>query len=145
MAKTIFTLLIILTGFNTLNCKRPMNHAQEFEEIYYEASSRGYFLSISINPEDLKIIKERGGDVVTSVLNENERDELHTVLNQIDLKTLSDLEAPSTKSTFDGAHMAFLRVSVPEQAFESQIFDHGNPPKKIEPLVRLILNLANVD
>ena len=122
-----------------------MTEVQEYQSIYYEASSRGFFLSISIRPGSLTIIKTRGGNPEVIPLDEANSSLITSELKEIDLSSFNTLVPPSASSAFDAAHMAFIRVSTAQETFESVQFDHGNPPKEIESLVNLILALAKVE
>ena len=61
---------------------------------------------------------------------------------KIALGTISNLEAPSKNFQFDGAVLAKLTIVYDGVTYQTQPFDHGNPPKEIALLVKEILSIS---
>src|SRR5690606_3316541 len=74
---------------------------------------------------------------------ESDWQELMTLLNEIDVKNLPNLEAPTKKHQYDGAAMTTLKVTMDEEEFETPIFDNGIPPKDIEAIVNKLLSIKS--
>ena len=60
----------------------------------------------------------------------------------MDIEQIPNLKAPTENRFFDGAAIANLKISYKGTIYESASFDHGNPPKEIEPLVKEILSIS---
>ena len=67
---------------------------------------------------------------------------LTSLIQNVDLKNMDKLEAPSNKRFSDMAATAYLRIKVQDASYESSQFDHGNAPKEISLLVSEILALT---
>ncbi len=105
--------------------------------IEYTANTRGFYRKIVVEDQAVKIWTERGktAQPQETKLSEADQKELVEALREIDLDGIPDLKAPTEKRFYDGAAMANLRISYKGKMYESQTFDHGNPPAGIEKLV----------
>ena len=57
------------------------------------------------------------------------------MVKEIDLEGMPDLKAPSEKRFYDGAATANLKITRNDDVYESQGFDHGEPPAQLKKLV----------
>ncbi len=110
--------------------------------IIYSASSRGTFKKITINKKSISSLNKRGGTPIIKSCNEENWNSILKKLELININALSSLEAPSKKFQFDGAALAHLKITNGDNIYESPPFDHGNPPKEIEALVKEILSIS---
>ncbi|WP_159022396.1 hypothetical protein [Formosa sp. L2A11] len=137
---TIIVTIILCTACGIT--KNSAVIAQNDVLIEYKAVTRGYFLEIRIeNQEILVKTEQHGPDKIGSISKEEWNilmDDLHTV----DLKTLPTLEAPSMKRAHDGAASARLQITEDDTLYSTTEFDHENPNTKIKPLVDFILTLS---
>jgi heat shock protein HslJ len=108
----------------------------------YSALSRGSYKLISVNKKDISVINKREGKPIIQPCNETNWNNLVDALKTIDMENISKLEAPSQKRLFDGAAIANFKIIYNGTTYESSSFDHGNPPKELEILVKEILSIS---
>ncbi|UKM65821.1 hypothetical protein GSB9_02392 [Flavobacteriaceae bacterium GSB9] len=137
--KLILILLSIAIASNGYS--QPEIH-QDSMAIEYSAQSRGTFKEIKINKKIISVIKVRGGSPIIKPCNHRVWETLTNLLKYIDIKTISNLKAPSKKFEFDAAAIAHLTIRINDASFKTKSFDHGNPPKEIADLVKEILSIA---
>ena len=61
---------------------------------------------------------------------------------EVDLEGIAALKSPTEKRFYDGAAIANIKITYQGKTYESQAFDHGNPPVEIGKLVNNITVLA---
>ncbi|MFI1744971.1 META domain-containing protein [Thalassobellus sediminis] len=143
------TNLVIFTenGFSFYNKKKLLlsatkeveNQTTSFE---YSASSRGTYKYIKITKKSISIASKRDGKPVIKQTNKENWNAILKTIKTLNIEAISTLEAPSKKFQFDGAALAHLKITKGEVTYESSPFDHGNPPKEIEALVKEILSIS---
>ena len=112
--------------------------------IYYEASSRGYFLSLKVENKMIYIYKDRNSKEYSDklVLSEQDWSEISTLAKGVDLEKVKDLKWPTEKRYYDGAAFANIIFESKGVNYPANGFDHGFPPLEIEKLVTIITKLA---
>ncbi|WP_295982933.1 META domain-containing protein [uncultured Algibacter sp.] len=110
--------------------------------IEYTAASRGSYQQININNQTVSIISKRGGSAKAKTCSEADWEKLITLINTIEIEKITELEAPSKRFQFDGAAIARLTIKHKDSTYETNSFDHGNPPKEISVLVKEILSIG---
>ena len=108
----------------------------------YLAVSRGIFNHIVINNSTISVQKNRDSKPITKACSKADWDKLMSLLKTIDAENLSKLEAPSKAHQYDGAAIAHLKIVSDNVTYETESFDHGNPPKAIASFVKEILSLS---
>ncbi|MFH6767598.1 META domain-containing protein [Gaetbulibacter aquiaggeris] len=108
----------------------------------YSTTSRGVYKSISINKKQVSVVNKRDDDPVIKVCSAPEWEQLINAIKTVDVKNISNLKAPSDRRFFDGALIAKLIIYSDDKKYESASFDHGNPPKEIETIVKEILSIS---
>jgi len=136
---------------NILNLKNETSSlmsakkVQEKIMITYETSTRGFYEIIWISKDSISFSNDRNlKERKTSDCPEKEWNELLALLQNINIKSLSELEAPTKKHQYDGAAMATLKVESEGEIYSTNIFDHGYPPKEIEELVNIVLSMKKM-
>lgn len=133
-------------GFSIYNKKKLLLTAsKDIEEVFnieYIASSRGSYKQIIINNKTISTITKRGGKPVIKNCNTEDWNRIIKRLKPIKVENMSKLEPPSKDFQFDGAAMARLKITADGKDYETQSFDHGNPPKDIAELVKEILSIS---
>lgn len=145
--KIVFGILLILVYSN--NCQQKHSHVSNFAQddilINYEASTRGFYEKIWITKDSISFSNDRSlKDVSITTCKKSDWDELIVLLNKTDIKTLPQLESPTKMHQFDGAAMATFSVKMNDETFETNIFDHGHPPKTISALVNKVLSMKEM-
>ena len=112
--------------------------------IYYEASTRGFFLAIKVENQVLYTSNERGFKEYSNklVLSEEEWAEISTLAKAVDLVKVKDLNWPTEKRYYDAAAHANIIFEAKGIKYPANGFDHGFPPAEIEKLVTIITKLA---
>ncbi|MGC6431875.1 MAG: META domain-containing protein [Jejuia sp.] len=132
-------------GFVLFNNRKPLLSAIKLAiekniSFEYYATSRGTYKKITIEKDSISFSKKRGGKTLQLPCAERFWKNLTKLCDSLDIKNIGDLEAPSKSFQFDGASLARLKITLNGETYESAPFDHGNPPKEIEALVKEILS-----
>jgi len=114
----------------------------EYMSFNYSARSRGTFLEINVNDSIISLTKDRKATPTEKACDHEKWNKLILLTDNIDLDSISTLKSPTEARFYDGASIATLKIRSKNKVFESSSFDHGNPPKEIEALVKEILSLA---
>ncbi|MGJ8591621.1 MAG: hypothetical protein ACSHXF_03690 [Aquaticitalea sp.] len=126
----------------TVNAEAMTDVAQDYSKVWYEATTRGFYEKIWITKDSITVTNDRNhmssNKYATSLEDWNE---LLTILKDVDVNAMPDLEAPTSKRHYDGAAFASLGVAQNKTEIQSNSFDHGNPPKAIEAVVNKVLSM----
>lgn len=145
--KIILSILLIL--ISTKDCKQNSAHSKSSSDaiskdlkINYEAFSRGYFKSISFENSKLIFSNDINREKIdTLAISQNEWNELVTMVNLIDVKSLENLKAPTDKRLYDAAPHCTLSVTTEKLIYTTPSFDEGFPPQEIKSLVNKMLSI----
>lgn len=110
--------------------------------IEYTASSRGTYKQIIIDEKNVSTVTKRGGKPTSKNCSTEDWERIAKIFKSIEVKNISELEPPSKAFQFDGAAIARLKITMDGKDYETQSFDHGNPPKEIAELVKEILSIS---
>ncbi|MFD0863382.1 hypothetical protein ACFQ1M_14300 [Sungkyunkwania multivorans] len=112
-------------------------------QIEYQAITRGSFYKTAVDKNTISLQKTRDESAVEKApCSKSDWQSIKEITEEINLETIHDLEAPSTKSHYDGAASATISITIGDKTYTSSSFDHGNPPTELQPLVAKILALA---
>ena len=115
---------------------------EEQVTITYEAMSRGLFEKVWITKDAVIVSNDRNlVEKSTYLCVEKDWNDIMTLLDKVDLKSLPNLEAPTAKRLYDGAAHASLSITKSNETIQSNSFDHGYPPAAIEKLVNKVLSI----
>ena len=121
---------------------QDLNQSQEDMVITYEANTRGFYEKIWITKDFVSFSNDRNlKTVIKSRCKEDDWKALVTLLKDIDIKNLPELESPTKMHQYDGAAMATLSIEKDNETYETKVFDHGHPPKAISELVNKVLSM----
>jgi hypothetical protein len=141
MKATILMMLLIFLG---KGCNDETAQDIKTAVIEYTANTRGYYRKITVQDEKVYVSAERGekglGKQVT--ISDADRKALIDAFQEVNLDDLPGLKAPSEKRFYDGAAIANLKITYKEKTYETQAFDHGNPPAEIEKLVTKMVSFV---
>jgi hypothetical protein len=141
MKATILMMLLIFFG---KGCNDETAQDIKTAVIEYTANTRGYYRKITVKDEKVYVSAERGekglGKQVT--ISDADRKALIDAFQEVNLDDLPGLKAPSEKRFYDGAAIANLKITYKEKTYETQAFDHGNPPAEIEKLVTKMVSFV---
>ncbi|MEM6516106.1 MAG: META domain-containing protein [Bacteroidota bacterium] len=132
------TLFIIKAAAETLKVEKSKIN----KTTTYEASSRGFYEKLWMSGNTIYFTKDRyGQEVLKNNIPKDKLNELERLIEAFSEKELSNLEPPSKAFQYDGAPMATLKIDDGKTTFQTQTFDHGNPPIAIKSLVKMMLDL----
>jgi len=153
--KILISLLVLMVTANDCSQKQKEEKmtqqevtkelGQDIKSISYEAASRGYFYSVSMSAAtgELNVREAREGKAQSISLTDQQQKEIFKAANDIDIKNIAQLEAPSTAHQYDGAPGASLKITTKEGSFTSATFDDGNPPNELKTLVSKLMTIAD--
>jgi len=121
--------------------------AQEGDyEIEYTANTRGFYTQVIIYNRTISIQKDREAKSPAEIreCSREELSQLKMLLSTIDVSKLSEYEGPTEKRFYDGAAMAYLKISQDGKEYKTPTFDHGYPNINIEALVNTITKMAKM-
>ena len=110
--------------------------------IEYHAMSRGYYLNVVVKNGNAIVTNARRGEAKTTKLSDDDVKEIGNLVKDIDLEGIPDLKSPTEKRFYDGAAIATLKITRNDEVYESQAFDHGEPPAAIKKLVDKLLTFV---
>jgi hypothetical protein len=131
-----------LSLFLLSSCVPKMTQEVQESTITYQALSRGFYLSVEIQSNKMTIIRERETLGDSYILSNQDFKEVAKLYQKIVLNDLAQYKAPTEKRFYDGAAIANLTVNYQGKIYNSQGFDHGNPPVEIADFINKILALT---
>ena len=116
-------------------------------QIEYTANTRGFFQKLMVDNGVLSKSEDRNSDAKAKAINltKEQKQELVDAFQEINLEDLSDYKAPTEKRFYDGAAIGKLKITYQGKTYESQEFDHGNPPVEIEKFVDKLQSFAKAE
>ena len=139
----LFT-MIFLSLFVSKSCEGQTKNDLKTAVIEYTASTRGFYQKITIENQTVAVWKDRSGTEkpVATKISDKDWKELVGYFETINLDELETLKAPTEKRFHDGAAIANLAVSYKDKTYQTEAFDHGNPPEAIKKLITKINSFA---
>ena len=114
--------------------------------ISYTAQTRGTYKNVTVSQQQVTINNSRAKNPkITFPCSKDDWNEITRLLSNIDTSKLKDLKVPSTKSHYDGALGATLKLTVEGREMTSPTFDHGNPPTEVKRLINKLLSISNME
>ncbi|WP_242117349.1 hypothetical protein [Aestuariivivens sediminicola] len=136
----LFVLFISLLLFHT-DCNRVTPY-QEAMQLDYLITSRGIYRHISITEKSISTQNKRFGDTIHKKCPAKAWESITSIIKTLSLESLDDLEPPSKKHQVDRAALATLTIQYKGKVYQTEGFDHGNPPEAIAKLVKEILSIS---
>jgi hypothetical protein len=130
---TMFILCISLCK----NCSSQTNKDLKDTAVEYTASTRGFYMKISIKDQMLSVSKDRNSNenITKTKITDADWEELVTIFKTIDLNGIATLKSPTEKRFYDVAAIGNLKINYKDKEYESSAFDHGYPPAEIKKFV----------
>lgn len=110
--------------------------------IHYNAHSRGMYLDIEVKDGAVSVVNQRKGTPKTTKLSQDDQKELGALVKAVELETIPDMKSPTEARFYDGAAIASMTITQGDETYESQAFDHGQPPAKLKALVDKLLTFV---
>ncbi len=155
--KILFSLLAILlfnkecdqkksaeSDATTDNSEKVVDTIQDVSIIWYEATTRGFYEKIWVTKDSTIVTTDRNHlEKISYKTEDSDWKLLVNLTNKLDLKTLPEIEAPTSMRHYDGAAIAKLGVIANKIETISNDFDHEHPPKAIESIVKKVLSMKD--
>lgn len=138
---------IALVFFLAKGCGNESAKDMQSAQIEYTANTRGFFQKLMVNDGVFSKSEDRNSDskAQASTLTKEQTQELVAAFQEISLEDLGDYKAPTEKRFYDGAAIGKLKITYQGKTYESQEFDHGNPPVEIEKFVDKLQSFAKAE
>lgn len=132
-------IILFLVLFLSLKGCSQTNSANQLKSLIYTASSRGFFLKVSADENEITVIKERDGIPQKKAINEQEWKHF---VEQANTLTKKDKAPKSERSKVDAAIPVKLKILMgnTEHLYE---FDRDDPPEHLKNLVNALLSLSD--
>jgi heat shock protein HslJ len=117
---------------------------QDAIKIEYRAHTRGSFKNVVLENKTVSVKNKYDGKPIVATCNDKDWDMLLKMVSDTNLETLATLEAPSKAHQYDGAAIANFTIIKDGDTYQTPPFDAGTPNKDIEPLVNLVIKIAEV-
>jgi hypothetical protein len=112
----------------------------ELKELRYKRQSRSGNSLTSFGPEAVVFYKS-DQSMSRYACSPKDWEEIKTLVQNLDLTGLPELQSPTDKRLYDGAAAVSLTVVLGTQSYVSSTFDDGYPPEEIADLVFKLLSL----
>jgi len=107
--------------------------------INYDAATRGSSITLKVTSTQVNY-KDIEKTIETKT-NSNLWEEITTIVKQINLTEIEDFSPPTSDRNVDAALHATLSISIDNLTYESQTFDHGNPPDELKSIVEALFKV----
>lgn len=133
-------IVCVLLFFLLINSCNSQNKA-DIITISYKAITRGGSIEINATSElitykDLenkKQLKPTSGDWKNLI----------NLIEEINLSEMENFNPPSEDRYVDAALQATISITVSETTYNSQTFDHGNPPKELKEIIDKLFDIVS--
>jgi hypothetical protein len=136
--------MLFLTIFLGKSCDAEQKQEIDTAVIEYTATTRGFYQQIVVQNQKFTVTKDRNGNekLAQQDISKSDWKKIIEAFQEVDLDGLQGLKGPTEKRFYDGAAIANIKITYKGKIYETNGFDHGNPPIEIEKLVRKITLLA---
>ncbi|WP_052188205.1 hypothetical protein [Cellulophaga sp. Hel_I_12] len=111
--------------------------------ILYKVETRGLYVNIALNKSTITIEKGSNKENSKTIdLDKNYWAQICSMVEKINLKNIKNIKPTSEGRFSDRAAIAKLKIEFQDKVYESNNFDHGNPPEKLKELIEKILALS---
>ena len=136
--------MLFLTIFLGKSCDAEQKQEIDTAVIEYTATTRGFYQQITVQNQKFTVTKDRNGNekLAQQDISKSDWKKIIEAFQEVDLDGMQDLKGPTEKRFYDGAAIANIKITYKGKSYETNGFDHGNPPIEIEKLVQKITLLA---
>ena len=140
---TCLTLIVLACNSTKVSNDSTLEEFGKNElKLIYQAHTRGFFEEVSITEKSMVFLNNRKRiNPVNGSITSEEWKACIDLVDTIDLKSMSQLTAPSNLRKTDRVPFAYLAIIKKGDTLKSSDFDHKNPPKELKELVDLILSI----
>jgi hypothetical protein len=131
LIKVVLPIIVLFAS-----CSLQKKVADSIVDVYYEAETRGSFISIHFKGNAVAF-KSVSADKLID-LSKIEVNDTKRIISKIKLSKIPHLIAPSNKRFYDGALIGRFTIKKNNSSYVSSDFDHGNPPKELLALYKIV-------
>ena len=110
--------------------------------IEYSAITRGSFYVLKINGKKVSTQNSPNEKPTFKAVGEDNWKALMQMVDDIDLKAMEKMKAPSEKRFYDGAAIGELKITKDGETYQVPNFDAGNPNEGVSDLINKMLAIA---
>ncbi len=133
----IFCFLLFFTFISSCNSQNKA----DIITITYEAITRGGSIEINATSE-LITYKDLENEKQLKPASSDWKN-LINLIEEINLSEMENFNPPSEDRYVDAALQATISITVDESTYNSQTFDHGNPPTELKKIVIQLLKMTS--
>ncbi len=113
--------------------------------IEYTANTRGFYEKIILKDKTISVNQDRNNESAAKVttVSDKEWEHLDVYFSSVNLENIPNLIAPTEDRFHDGAAIADLKITYGGKVYQSQSFDHGNPPAPLGKIVDEIIKYSH--
>ena len=137
--------IFLLSMFLFYGKNSNVQQEHDIDRIEFTTLTRGYHKNVTITIHAVKISEQLKGDdkeiMTQKEINSNQWEQFINALRDVSLTEISSLKSPTMKRAFDGARASTITITNTKGETFSHAFDNENPNEKLEPLMRLLIEL----
>lgn len=118
-------------------------NSMSFDEIVYDAYTRGSVISVKVNRE--QAFFKNNNDERKVKLSKVAKEKLSELIKGLKLSELESYKSSSDDRTSDRSMHAELTIKVGEQVYKSSTFDASNPPVEFKGIIKKMFDLGKTD
>lgn len=112
--------------------------------LIYKYYSRGFYKEYQFEEKKISTFTDyKKSTPIETRLKSKDWAKTLELLESLDIKKFSSLEAPSNLRKTDKVEFGRLILKIQGSALKSKTFDHGNPPDKIKAIVSHLLHIID--
>lgn len=132
----LYFLPILLILINCASQKK----VTDFEELVYDATTRGRSENITLKGESLYYKTHQISEVIN--LTKDQLKQVDNEVSKINLDEINNLKAPTNKRLYDGAMHTSILIKCGSKNYTSASFDNTDPPIELKPLCDLLISFV---
>ncbi|WP_299673029.1 hypothetical protein [uncultured Tenacibaculum sp.] len=132
--KFLISVIILLSTVGCISQKD--NQTSTISEVTFNAHTRGAMENINLI--DNTVTYKDYNTTKTYSITKDKKEQLLDLIKNLELKSISELKAPSDKRATDAALHASLQIRTTNETYISSDFDHDNPPNELKPIIDLL-------
>lgn len=113
--------------------------SQNIVSIKLTEATRGVHKEISVSEKNCSI--SDNSETKKKTVSPETWQKINVICKKIDIENLSKYQSASRKRANDAALQATLEITTKSKTFQSDIFDHDNPPKELSDLIKELKKL----
>ena len=143
--KLLHIKIFIFSLFSTTLLAQVQPKKVMLKKVEFFSGTRGYQEAVTIDNKTIHVTQ--GGATPRDEQTKLSRTDwkvFKNIIQQINLKKIDQLKAPSNASAVDAARISHFTITTSKGKFESTAFDNYNAPNELMPLIKKTVALAKL-